>query len=114
MLKDTVGWGFALWFIGYVLGILLYFIVPASLIGWILMPIGIAVTLWVLLKKVKSTTLQYYVLLAVVWTTLAIVLDYFLLVKIFNPTGGYYKPDVYIYYILMFALPLIAGWRKKK
>lgn len=113
LMKDTVGWGFVLWFVGYVLGILLFFIVPSYLIGWLLMPIGTALTLWVLLKKVKATAFQQYIWLAVVWTALAIVLDFFLLVKIFNPPDGYYKLDVYIYYSLTFALPLMIGWRKK-
>jgi hypothetical protein len=30
----------------------------------------------------------------------------------FKPADGYYKLDVYLYYILTFALPLIVGWRK--
>lgn len=40
MLKDTLGWGFLLWLIGYALGMILFSIVPHSLIGWIIMPIG--------------------------------------------------------------------------
>ena len=42
-----------------------------------------------------------------------VVLDYFLLVKVFNPAGGYYKLDVYLYYALTFILPPLVGWRKK-
>lgn len=110
--KDALGWGFILWLIGYALGILLFAIVPASMIGWIIMPIGIAITLWVLLKKVKSDSFNYYVLLAVVWTLIAIIFDYFFLVKLFKPADGYYKLDVYVYYISTFALPLIIGWWK--
>jgi len=83
------------------------------MIGWILTPIGTVITLWVLFKKIKSTSVQYYVMLAVVWTILAIVLDYFLLVKVFNPADGYYKPDVYLYYAITFLLPLLAVWKKK-
>ena len=48
--KDALGWGFVLWLIGYVLGILFFAFVPSNLIGWVIMPIGIAVTLWILLK----------------------------------------------------------------
>jgi hypothetical protein len=40
------------------------------------------------------------------------VFDYFLLVKVFKPVDGYYKLDVYLYYVLTFILPLIVGWRK--
>ena len=77
------------------------------------MPIGTALTLWVLFKKVKSKSFQHYLLLAAVWTLIAIVFDYFFLVKVFKPAGGYYKLDVCLYYILIFALPIIIGWRKK-
>ncbi|MFH0819497.1 MAG: hypothetical protein V1892_00520 [bacterium] len=112
-LKDAVGWGFILWLIGYALGIMLFSLVPLAVIGWIIMPIGTIITLWVLLKKVKGDTFQYYAFLAVVWVLIAIVFDYFFLVKAFKPADGYYKLDVYLYYALTFVLPLIVGLRKK-
>lgn len=113
LLKDTIGWGFLLWLIGYVLGIVLFVIVPPSMIGWIIMPIGTVITLWVLLKKVKGNNFQHYLLLSVVWTLIAIIFDYFFLVRVFKPDDGYYKLDVYLYYFLTFVLPLIVGLRKK-
>lgn len=76
LLRDTLGWGFILWLIGYVIGMVLFSIVPLSLIGWIIMPIGIA-----------------------------IIFDYFFLVKLLKPADGYYKLDVYLYYALTFILP---------
>lgn len=112
LLKDTLGWGFILWLIEYVLGIVLFMIVPSSMIGWIITPIGIALILWVLFKKIKTETFQYYFRLAIVWTLIAIVFDYLFLVKAFKPADGYYKLDVYLYYVLTFVLPLIVGWRK--
>jgi hypothetical protein len=48
------------WLIGYALGMILFALVPANLIGWIIMPIGTAITFWIALKKVKGGTLQYY------------------------------------------------------
>lgn len=111
-LKDGVMWGIILWFIGYVLGIVLFAVVPHALIGWIIMPLGIFITLWVLLKKVRSDSFQHYVLLAVTWTLVAIIFDYIFLVKLFKPEDGYYKLDVYLYYSLTFALPLLMGWKK--
>lgn len=111
-LKDAFGWGFMLWLIGYVLGIVLFFVVPGSLIGWIIMPIGMFLTVLVLVKKAKGTSFAYYFMLAGVWVLLAITFDYFLLVKVFNPADGYYKLDVYIYYFLTFALPFLFGWKK--
>lgn len=113
-LKDTLGWGFILWLIGYALGMMLFAVVPLSMIGWIIMPIGTIITLWILLKKIHADSFQYYALLATVWVLIAIVFDYFFLVKAFNPADGYYKLDVYLYYTLTFVLPLIVGWRKTK
>jgi hypothetical protein len=112
--KDALGWGTLLWLFGYVLGILFFFIMPKNLIGWIITPIATVFTLWVLMKKIGSNSLQYYFLLAVIWTIIAIVLDYFFIVKAFKPVDGYYKPDVYLYYTLTFALPLIVGFWKSK
>lgn len=115
LLFDTLGWGIILWFIGYILGLALYFIVPVSLIGWIIMPVGSIITLWVLLKKIKSKNIWYYFSLSVIWASIAIILDYIFLVKLLNPADGYYKIDVYVYYIATFCLPLIVYlWKKKK
>src|SRR3989344_7614602 len=114
LLKDGLLWGFALWLIGYLLGFLFFAFVPVSLIGWFVMPIGIAVTVWVLMKYIKGTSLPYYVSLGAMWATIAVILDYFFLVQLLRPADGYYKLDVYVYYLLTFALPLIMYWFKKK
>lgn len=111
-LKDTLGWGFLLWLIGYALGILFFTFVPISLIGWVIMPIGISMTLFVLLKKIKSKSLNHYLLIAISWIAIAIICDYFFLVKAFKPEDGYYKLDVYLYYLLTLALPIIIGFNK--
>lgn len=113
IIKDSLGWGFILWLIGYVLGILLFTVVPPNVIGWIIMPVGTIITLWVLFKKINSDSIQYYALLGVVWVLIAIVFDYFFLVVAFKPADGYYKLDVYLYYILTLALPIVAWWIKK-
>lgn len=114
LFKDALGWGFLLWLIGYVLGIVLFMIVAPSMVGWIIMPIGTVITFLVLFKKIKRKTFSYYLALAFVWTLIAVIFDYFFLVRIFKPADGYYKLDVYLYYALTFILPLIVGWRKKK
>ena len=87
--------------------------VPKDMIGWVITPIATLITLWVLFKKIKSNSLSYYFQVAVIWTVLAIVLDYFLLVKVFKPADGYYKLDVYLYYVLTFIMPLIVGGVKQ-
>lgn len=114
LLKTACTWGFILWLIGYLLGIVLFMAVPPSLLGWIIMPIGIAITMWVLVKKFMNISTKEYILLAIVWTLIAIICDYFFLVKIFKPADGYYKLDVCIYYAMTFTLPLIVGWRKNQ
>jgi hypothetical protein len=110
---DSLGWGFILWLIGYVLGIILFFVLSPSLIGWVIMPIGLIITVLVLLKKVKIDDFKHYVILATVWTVIAVAFDYVFIVKAFNPSDGYYKPDVYLYYLFTFFAPLIIGWWKK-
>lgn len=111
-LMDMAGWGFLLWFIGYLLGILFYMFIPHAVIGWAIMPIGIFITLWVLFKKIKSESLSYYAQLAVCWTLIAISFDYIFIIKMLKPIGGYYKLDVYIYYLLTFIIPVMFGWLK--
>lgn len=89
-------------------------IAPVPVIGWVILPIGTVIALFVLFKKIKSSSLNYYLLIAVLWTLIAITFDYFLLVKLFNPPDGYYKFDVYLYYALTFSLPLIVGFLKTR
>jgi hypothetical protein len=109
-LKDSLGWGFVLWLIGYALGLMVFALVPANFIGWIIMPIGTAITLWIAFKKVRGNTFRYYCLVGLVWLLIAILRDYLFIVKALKPAGGYYKPDVYLYYALTLAIPLFAGW----
>ncbi len=112
MLKDLLLWGFVLWLIGYVLGIVLFMVVPVALIGWIIAPIGVAITLWVLYRKIRATSFSYYLKIGAVWVILAIVLDYIFVVMMFAPEDGYYKLDVYFYYLFTLTLPLLVGWMK--
>jgi len=68
-----------------------------------------------LIKEIKVVSFSYYVMIAIVWALIATVFDYFFIVKAFNPEDGYYKPDVYLYYLLTFMMPLIVGlWKKNK
>ena len=112
LIKDSLVWGIGLWLFGYILGFVFFIFVPRDLIGWVIMPFGIAATLWVLFKRVKGDSIKYYFILAVAWTLIAIVFDYLFLVKLLKPADGYYKLDVYLYYTLTFLLPFLVGWRK--
>ena len=113
-LKDTLGWGIILWLVGYILGFIFFTFLSANTIGWAIMPIGIIITLWVLCKRIKNQSFTYYVFIALIWTLIAIVFDYTFLVQMLKPADGYYKLDVYLYYIVTFALPLIVGLSKTK
>ncbi|MDE2312261.1 MAG: hypothetical protein KGJ93_04230 [Patescibacteria group bacterium] len=112
--QEFVGWGIALWLIGYALGFVLFFVVPQAALGWVIMPIGTAVTLWVLFKKIAAASLSYYLALGLSWALLAMGLDYVFLVKLLKPGDGYYKADVYLYYILTLVLPVVAGLVKRR
>lgn len=110
---NTLLWGFVLWLVGYILGIILFAFVPENLIGWVILPIGLLLMLYVLFKKIERKTLMCYFMLGVFWAGLAIIMDFIFIVQLFN-SSSYYKPDVYIYYLLTFSLPAIIGWYKLK
>lgn len=112
LLRDSFVWGFVLWLIGYVLSFVLFFIVPPMMIGWIIAPIGTIITLLVLFKKIGGKEFKYYLILGIIWTFIAIVLDYIFIVKLLNSVG-YYKPAVYLYYGLTLLLPVMV-WKIKK
>ena len=112
-IKDSIGWGFLLWFIGYLLGIVLFVVVSTDMIGWVLSPVATLFTLWVLIKKIKSKQFAYYVMIGIVWTIIAIIFDYVFIVTLFKSTS-YYKLDVYVYYVIMFMLPVVVGMKKAK
>lgn len=113
-LKDALGWGTALWAFGYVLGIVSFAVVPPSLIGWLILPLGLVVSLWVLFTRVEAGSMRDYAAIAAAWTAIAVVFDYLFIVKAFNPPDGYYKADVYLYYVLTFVLPLAVGVRRSR
>lgn len=111
ILLNTIFWGFILWLFGYVLGIIFFAFAPKELIGWFILPLGVIFTLWVLFKRIKRERFTCYVGLAVIWTIMAVALDYAFIVKLFA-SSDYYKPDVFVYYALTFLLPLVAGLHK--
>jgi hypothetical protein len=108
---NTVFWGFILWLFGYVLGIIFFAFMPRDIIGWFVLPLGTIAMIWVLFNKIERESFGCYLGLGVVWTVMAIVLDYILIVRLFNSTD-YYKPDVYLYYLLAILLPIVVGWYK--
>lgn len=115
LLRDGVMWGAALWLFGYLLSFAAYAVVPVAYIGVAIMPFALAVTIWVALAKLNGARLAHYVAVGVIWAVLAVVLDYFLLVRLLHPADGYYKWDIYLYYVLCVAIPVAAGaWKLRK
>lgn len=113
-LLTAVGWGIGLWLIGYILGFVLFFFVPVNLLGWVVTPIGIVVTLWVLLVRIKDIKIRDYFWLGSIWMIIAIIFDYLFIVQLLKPVDGYYKPDVYLYYLLTFLIPVGVGYYKNR
>jgi membrane protein DedA with SNARE-associated domain len=113
-LTNTLLWGFVLWFVGYVAGIALFMLVPKEYIGWFITPFATVLMVWVVLKKVRRPELSCYFGVGLLWTIMAVVLDYLFIVKLFN-SNEYYKLDVFLYYALTLILPLCVGyWKYKK
>ena len=106
--RDLIGFGFALWLFGYILGIAFFALVPRAWIGWCVMPIGIAATAFTLWRWVKIP-LERGAVVGVVWALIAVLCDYFAIVELFAPPDGYYKLDVYLYYLVTLLLPVAAS-----
>ena len=110
-IMSAFGWGALLWLFGYVLGMVLFAFVPGNMIGWIITPFGTLLTIWVALKKVSGGTFATYAGVGLVWLLIAVAGDYLFIVKLLNPPDGYYKLDVYLYYVLTLAIPIYVGIR---
>ena len=108
-IKDTAGLGTVLWLIGYFASVLLFFSPFADIMGWILLavftPVTIAVAWWWF--RARDLTLTYYAGVGTAWTVIAVVLDYLFIVLLFQAT--YYGPDVFVYYVLTFLIPVGVG-----
>jgi hypothetical protein len=106
--RDIALWGVLLWLFGYLLGFVFHGNVPDAQLGWYIMPFGIAATVLVLWRWVRLASWTDALLLGIGWTLVAIVLDYLGIVKLLAPPDGYYKLDVYLYYLITLLLPLLA------
>jgi hypothetical protein len=111
-LVDALGLGFGIWLMGYIAGMVLFFLVPADLIGWILFVVFTPIALYIAYLRFgkRSEETAYYLMIAAAWTLIAIVLDYLFIVVALN-SKGYYKLDVFVYYATTFLVPLLIGWK---
>ena len=111
LLKDTAGLGTFFWLLGYLASLVLYLSPIPYSIGWILLVIFTPFTIWVTLwwfSQRERLPLQYYAGVGMAWMLIAIVLDYLFIVLLFN-AAEYYMPDVFLYYGLMFLIPVGVG-----
>jgi hypothetical protein len=110
-LKDTAGLGTLFWLIGYLASIALFFSPYSSILGVILLvvftPFTIGVAWWWFRPR-ERLPLQYYARVGAAWTLIAVVLDYLFIVLLFGTP--YYAPHVFLYYVLMFLIPVGVGW----
>jgi hypothetical protein len=108
-IKDTVGLGTLLWLFGYVASLVLFFTPFANSMGWIISAIFTPVTIvmtWLWFGS-RDLPLLYFVKVGIVWTLIAIVLDYLFIVRLFQ--AAYYEMDVFVYYALTFLIPVGVG-----
>jgi len=49
-----------------------------------------------------------------IWTLMAVTLDYLFIVMLLKTGITYYKPDVFLYYFLTATLPIVVGYYKYK
>ena len=108
-LKDTVGLGTALWLLGYLVSLALFFTPLAGVMGWIITavftPVTVGVAWWRF--RGRDLPLAYYAGVGLAWTAIAVVLDYLFIVRLFDAV--YYAPDVFVYYALTFLIPVGVG-----
>jgi hypothetical protein len=117
-IKDAVGLGTLLWLFGYVASLILFFTPLVNNMGWIISAIFAPVTIVItwLWFRARGLPLLYFVKVGIVWTVIAIVLDYLFIVQLFQAT--YYETDVFVYYALTFLIPAGVGlylkWSREK
>ena len=107
---DFLVCGVGIWLIGYIASIILYGLVPGSLLGWVIGIIFTPILLYVsyIRFRNRSENSSYFLFVAIFWTLIAIVFDYFFIVLLFKPEN-YYQLDVYFYYFATFLLPFVMG-----
>ncbi len=117
-IKDTMGLGTLLWLFGYIASLVLFFTPFVNTMGWIITAIFTPVTIvitWLWFRE-RDLPLLYFVKVGIIWTVIAIVLDYLFIVQLFQAT--YYETDVFVYYALTFLIPVGVGlylnWSRQK
>ena len=110
-IRDSAGLGIFFWLVGYLAGMVLFFTPFKDNMGWIITaiftPFTILVTWW-WFKNRGYLSREYYAGVGIAWALAAVVLDYLFIVTLFN-SPAYYSLHIYIYYALMFLIPVGVG-----
>ena len=107
---DTAGIGTALWLIGYLASLVLFYTPYAGIMGWILIAIFTPVTIviaWWWFGKREPLPLQDYAGIGIAWVLIAVLLDYLFIVLLFQ--ASYYETDVFVYYTVTLLIPVGVG-----
>jgi hypothetical protein len=110
-MKDTAGPGIFFWLVGYLAGMVLFFTPFRDSMGWIITAIFTPFTIlvaWWWFRNRGYLSREYYAGVGVAWALIAIVLDYLFIVMLFS-SMAYYSLHIYIYYALMFLIPVGVG-----
>ena len=111
LLRDTVGMGALLWLAGYLASMAVYFSpLNYAVFGRVVLALYIPVAAWAAWRYFtgRGLSLLYYAGTGVAWSLTAIILDYPFIVLRFG-AYQYYTPDVYLYYGVMFLIPVGVG-----
>ena len=109
-LQDTAGLGTLFWLLGYLASMVLFFSPFSYSLSWIILAIFTPFTIWVTwwwFRPRERYPLEYYAKVGAAWTLIAVVLDYLFIVLLFR--ASYYAPDVFLYYALVFLIPVGVG-----
>jgi len=110
---DTLGFGFLVWLVIYLMGFLIVLIpgYPASILTpSVLIPLTVLFALvtaafaFFRFRKRQGISWSYALLIGYTWTGIAILLDYVFIVLLFN-AQNYYRLDIIIYYIITLIVP---------
>jgi hypothetical protein len=111
VLKDTAVPGILFWLVGYLAGIVLFFTPYMNVMGWAMLvtftPFTIIVTWWWFRNR-GYLSMEYYAGVGIAWALIAVVLDYLFIVMLFHSTA-YYSLHIWLYYALMFLIPVGVG-----
>ena len=111
LLRDTVYAGTLLWLAGYLASMAVYFSgLSYPVWGRVVLVLYIpctTVAAWIWFRE-RDLPLRYYAGVGLAWSIIAMALDFPFIVLRFS-AWQYYTPDVYLYYLLMFLIPVGAG-----